>query len=286
MEDSAYRDAPLSCPSCPEQLRPVQVQESTVDLCDHCGGVWFDWYDGDTPSLAREVDALERLPEGRPAGGQLACPRCSVDLVDESFQGKGPPVLRCASCQGVFVPRSAIALVAALADVPDEGERDASFWGRLMAFFRRISGLAGGVGGERAARPRAPRFFVLRGGRGGGTSEGCAPSRSAAGVRGGTLSVPPEGPLHPVPPLPKEHGVDGRAPRCGDGLNALRDPPLRGGTLLRALDAAEGEGSGEGAGAGATRRVVARPHPLALRAAGSGAALTGRGAARASSTLR
>jgi len=87
------------------------------------------------------------------------------------------------------------------------------------------------------------------------TSEGCAPSRSAAGVRGGTLSVPPGGPLHPVPPLPKQHRqVSGV--RRGDARSertALRAPPLRGGTHLRALDDEEKERERE--------RGLPRVHP-------------------------
>jgi len=68
-----------------------------------------------------------------------------------------------------------------------------------------VGGLGGWGGWGRGLRALGLGAFLFSSGDGGWRSEGCAPSRSAAGVRGGTLSVPPEGPLHPVPPLPKEH---------------------------------------------------------------------------------
>lgn len=137
-EGTAYRSESLQCPTCPDLLRAIPLGGVIVDVCDGCGGVWFDWFDGDVPSLAVEISQQARAPSGAPAEGCLACPRCGVALHDESFQGQGPGVLRCPSCQGIFVPHGALAPLAALASLPEDAPRDTSFWSRLWLALRGL----------------------------------------------------------------------------------------------------------------------------------------------------
>jgi len=81
------------------------------------------------------------------------------------------------------------------------------------------------------------------------TSEGLMPPLAhpaARGMRAGPGRPPLLSPLHPPSPPHRTTapaGVEGSAVGGGSGLNALRDPPLRGGTLLRALDDREGSES-------------------------------------------
>ena len=139
VDENAYRSAALLCPCCPETLRPILLTGATVDLCDHCGGVWFDWFDGDASSLARELAPVTPA-EGLASGGQLRCPRCVVALHDEVPPGCALPVLRCSSCAGFFASALSLRELAALASVPDDAPRDEDFWARLLRWLQGILG--------------------------------------------------------------------------------------------------------------------------------------------------
>lgn len=137
MSEQAYRNATLLCPGCAEPLRAIPLEEATVDTCDHCGGAWFDWYDGDTQTLAATLQKMSSAAENNPAGGgHQHCPRCDLGLHDEMYQGQGPRVLRCESCAGVFVPREGLQLLASQAEAPPPHE-DRSFWSFLWGLLRK-----------------------------------------------------------------------------------------------------------------------------------------------------
>jgi Zn-finger nucleic acid-binding protein len=108
-----YRSTAPVCPGCPGLLEPRALRDVEIDVCESCGGVWFDWFDGELTSLARRARVVgPRVTTPRDDGRvrDRACPRCldplQADTVHET------EVLRCASCAGVFVSREATETLA------------------------------------------------------------------------------------------------------------------------------------------------------------------------------
>lgn len=133
---TAYRSSAPLCPVCHEAMseQSLTAAGASVDACERCGGVWFDWEDGDFAVLAREVP-----PAGAremPAGDLGACPRCNGALGVEVFQGAAE-VLRCGGCAGAFVPYPSIGKIAASTPAEDrEAPAVEGFWARLAAAVR------------------------------------------------------------------------------------------------------------------------------------------------------
>lgn len=103
---SDYRRPALQCPTCNAILEEQTRGDARIELCNGCGGLYIDWHDGEVPAVVRKVGSL---PAGSTlsGGGSGACPHCSIALHAEAFDGTDATVLRCGSCAGVFVPRSA-----------------------------------------------------------------------------------------------------------------------------------------------------------------------------------
>lgn len=134
-------------------MRCEAVPSAEVDICDACGGLWIDWFDGEVQTLAIEAEAarMERgapppgmLPRrAQPTGGASACPRCMRALAQELFQfpdvteGElvtGVELLRCSECAGSFVPRPSAHLLLDRVREP----RAATFWEAVVAFLRGL----------------------------------------------------------------------------------------------------------------------------------------------------
>ena len=137
------------------KLVELDVAKAEVDLCEACGGLWVDWFDGEVRAIATETlrvsspdlhaDGAES-ESGRRSNDELAigaCPRCSkqlfaeryvmtADVIRDSRPGTStPPVslvgketgaqlLRCEDCMGAFVSRASTEVLAWLdtADAP------------------------------------------------------------------------------------------------------------------------------------------------------------------------
>jgi hypothetical protein len=97
-------------------MRQVSLEkpDSEVDVCDACGGLWIDWFDGEVRLVAtealRQKDAAPRSDGGKPsekpkeaepsarstpsgpprneAQAVGACPRCTRQLVAERYMLK------------------------------------------------------------------------------------------------------------------------------------------------------------------------------------------------------
>lgn len=117
--------------------------EAEVDVCESCGGLWVDWFDGEVRKIATETlrisspDLREDAPPPSHASALGACPRCSKHLVAERYvmtspvsrgegrtslvPGKetGAELLRCEDCMGAFVTRASAEVLAFL-DAGDE----------------------------------------------------------------------------------------------------------------------------------------------------------------------
>jgi Zn-finger nucleic acid-binding protein len=120
--------------------------EATIDVCPTCRGLWLDWLDGDTLTLAELA-----MPLSRRAGVQEPsspkCPRCAKDLVTHAHDASGPAVWRCGECAGSFLPRAtveALLIWAAThgevepASLPPQSVRYATLLERLRRVLRTL----------------------------------------------------------------------------------------------------------------------------------------------------
>lgn len=133
-----------------------------VDICDACGGVWIDWFDGELHAVAAETEAARNerqsssprtgaaIPTG-PTGSATApatgsCPRCMRSLAADIYRfpdaARGElidhvEILRCEECAGSFVPRPSARL---LLDRVSSRPETASVWDGLVQLLRRLLG--------------------------------------------------------------------------------------------------------------------------------------------------
>jgi Zn-finger nucleic acid-binding protein len=136
-------------------MRQEPVPSAEVDVCDACGGLWIDWFDGDIPTLAAEAAEARAsresvlptsIPRRRAVYGTGACPRCLRALAADTFRfpDASPDelidhveLLRCAECAGSFVPRASAHL---LLDRAKEPSRSVSIWAALVELLKRLVG--------------------------------------------------------------------------------------------------------------------------------------------------
>ena len=108
----------IKCPVCDKNLKTITYEKQKVDVCQTCGGIWFDKYE-----LLEVADRLlsENLIEGESveeAYGKKAvssedidqsqryCPRCKVGLEVFNYSYDSNVFLdRCPRCLGVWADR-------------------------------------------------------------------------------------------------------------------------------------------------------------------------------------
>jgi Zn-finger nucleic acid-binding protein len=167
-----YRGVAIRCPGCADPMRQLALTEAEVDVCDGCGGLWVDWFDGEVRAIATETlrnDAPPPKTETPPARNEAiaagACPRCTRQLVSEQYVVKaeipssrvegrtslvdgrsGADLLRCEECMGAFVSRSSAEVLSWLAaDQPPASQSPTSArplpWDRLIALVKSLLAL-------------------------------------------------------------------------------------------------------------------------------------------------
>lgn len=141
-------------------MRAEPVPSAEVDVCDQCGGLWIDWFDGNIETLATEAEAA-RVHRGTPPPGVIpahaspmrdprapskgsnACPRCMQMLIPELYKFQdaseaellnGVELLRCTDCAGSFVPRPSAHLLLARVTEP----RTVTLWEALVAMLKNL----------------------------------------------------------------------------------------------------------------------------------------------------
>jgi hypothetical protein len=152
--------------------------EAEVDVCDACGGVWVDWFDGELRAIAAETqkvrDEGRTSAPGSAAGDKSipneaaalgACPRCTRQLVPERYELKaevasarvegrtsvvgartGAELLRCEDCMGSFVSRTSAEILSFLSASDDPPASRAAVdlkplpWERFVALLKSIFG--------------------------------------------------------------------------------------------------------------------------------------------------
>jgi Zn-finger nucleic acid-binding protein len=173
---SGYRGVAIRCPGCAEPMTQKTLGEAEVDVCNACGGLWVDWFDGEVRNIATEAlshPSHAPMPPGQHNEPRAigACPRCTRQLARERYvikaavkatdpkdgsdnvtvaQETGAELLRCEECAGAFVSRTS---AETLATLPADEEPPPSQavggpalleplpWQRLLLVLKRILGL-------------------------------------------------------------------------------------------------------------------------------------------------
>ena len=96
-----YRDGAIACPFCARPMTRLSVDAPggdpvEVDRCASCGGVYFDYNDGETSGLATRLVAS--ASGGAPPLRQARCPECDEPMHPMAYLDTGPELHRCAGC--------------------------------------------------------------------------------------------------------------------------------------------------------------------------------------------
>ena len=159
-------------------MRQLALADAEVDVCDACGGLWVDWFDGEVRAIASETlrasslatpsstDATNERASRNEAMAVGACPRCTRQLVPERYvvkadvpgaRGGGPSsvvagtsgaeLLRCEDCLGAFVSRSSAEVLSWLSSTSEPLPSEAPVkvqplpWVRLIALAKSLFGV-------------------------------------------------------------------------------------------------------------------------------------------------
>lgn len=126
MEGKLHR----GCPKCGGELHPFEIEGAGLDLCEACGGRWFD--DDELIHFLKAQAGVKDLEVGssrkKPAGA--ACPRCASRMEEMDFElasdlakaaGQDLWVDRCPNCGGIWLDAGEFDKVKAVAEkVGDE----------------------------------------------------------------------------------------------------------------------------------------------------------------------
>ena len=123
----------MDCPRCTVEMAEIQQDESTLQRCPDCGGMWVDVGDLNRLLLHANLPALTALG-GYVNPDEIAgmCPACNVDLV--AVEGGDKRALHydtCESCGGIWI------------EGPDEDEIAETLTYKeaeqeIVAFYRRF----------------------------------------------------------------------------------------------------------------------------------------------------
>jgi Zn-finger nucleic acid-binding protein len=103
------------CPKCPGTLKEIVIEQTTVDYCESCEGLWFD--EGE---LKKVIENLDNLSDARFDGAEITgpikellltrpsrCPKCKdhPELIRKTYSKKGITIFTdtCSNCNGVWL---------------------------------------------------------------------------------------------------------------------------------------------------------------------------------------
>lgn len=115
----------IKCPVCNKDLKTITHEKHEVNICQTCGGIWFDKGElmGVVDSLlSKGVIALESVEEAygkKPVATKdiekfrRYCPRCKVELEVSNFSYDSNVFLdKCPVCSGVWADRGELEAIA------------------------------------------------------------------------------------------------------------------------------------------------------------------------------
>jgi Zn-finger nucleic acid-binding protein len=139
MDMSLYRTRLRSCPLCATPMQKIPLpdahQNTSVDLCHRCGGVFLAFFDGEPTAVSREIRGhLDRFPDAphRAGGKPLECPDCQRMMEVYPYFDEGPEIARCTGCMAVFATATQARALSAFT-LPPESE---SWLDRLLGRLR------------------------------------------------------------------------------------------------------------------------------------------------------
>ena len=101
----------MKCPECKDaELIATELKDVIIDICERCGGLWFDHTELATVMSGNEaVRAIEdSIPDAyENSTSELKCPKCSVNM-RRNILTEGSRVERCPSCLGTWINRTII----------------------------------------------------------------------------------------------------------------------------------------------------------------------------------
>jgi Zn-finger nucleic acid-binding protein len=105
-----------------------QRGRGSIDLCDQCGGVFLEFFDGEPAGLSREITAhLTGFDSPlRVGGAPPSCPDCDRHMDVYPYLGEGPNLARCNRCMAVFATPEQIRALSnfrIIEDAPSWAER-------------------------------------------------------------------------------------------------------------------------------------------------------------------
>ena len=124
----------MDCPRCSVEMTEITGDDSVVQRCGECGGLWVDVTEVNRMLLHANLKALSALG-GYVNADEIAgqCPACQVDLVAvEGGEKRSLHYDTCESCGGIWV------------EGPDEDEIPETIdWARaereLVTFYRKFA---------------------------------------------------------------------------------------------------------------------------------------------------
>jgi Zn-finger nucleic acid-binding protein len=101
---------PLQCPKCKAPMDQVQIEQTQIDRCTSCRGLWFDALEDQDIREADDAEALD-APTAGPAPAPVKskrsifdCPRCKVPMfVMVDRMGRRIQYESCPQCHGKFL---------------------------------------------------------------------------------------------------------------------------------------------------------------------------------------
>ncbi len=109
-------------------------ESAEVDICSSCGGVFFDFFDGEPGDLARGVLTCYPPAEGEDdteLSGELTCAECGASMALHKYMDKGPAIGRCDACVAIFATPAQLRRLAEMVFTAKELDDPPSLMQRL-----------------------------------------------------------------------------------------------------------------------------------------------------------
>ncbi len=123
----------MDCPRCSVELAELKQDESTMNRCAECGGLWIDVTDLNKVLLHANLPALTSIAgSANPDEMTGDCPVCQVEMVVvEGGERKAMSYDTCESCGGIWLDGDE--------DEPPETIEFRAAESQFVDFFRKFS---------------------------------------------------------------------------------------------------------------------------------------------------
>ena len=96
----------MNCPRCSSAMDSVQVEDTQIDRCTRCGGLWFDEFeltDLKTKKGSEKVDTGPADKSNQHSQARLNCPKCGTPML-RMVDAEQPHIWyeTCDECGGSF----------------------------------------------------------------------------------------------------------------------------------------------------------------------------------------